>query len=107
MTWYDSILKKMADLRNIVFKKIGSLGFDGWFYIFSIMVMTQIMSVFIPMITVVLFSSCFLWFINWVKWFIFQQEVISWKPVICGFVGTIIGVGLSYLTAIPHEIMWF
>lgn len=103
----DKIMKKLGDYRYSMFKLIGSLGFDGWFYIFFIIVITQLLSLIIPMITVVVFASGILGFVNWILWFFRFEEKVSMKRLICGFIGAALGVGMIYLIQIPHEIIWF
>lgn len=107
MRWYDKLLIKAAHWRNVFFSWIGSVEYEGWCYIFLMAIISQLLSLFLPMITVVIFTSLFMWFVNYVKFFYYQEDNPTWKPVICGAIGAIVGIGLSYLMAIPHEIIWF
>ena len=106
MTWLDKIMRKLADWRYAMFNYISSLGFDGWFYIFVIMFFTQLLSLILPMITTVIFASGILGFVNWVRWFFRFEDEVSLKRLICGFIGTALGVGMVYLMDLPHEIIW-
>lgn len=111
MNWFKNIMIACANWRSILFGKIASLGFDGWFYIFLIIVLVMLMSLILPMFTVVLFSGCILWFVEFVKFQFNSLMGKSYKthkkPIICGFVGAAIGTLFSYLLSIPHEIFWF
>lgn len=111
MNWFNKIMMKLAEWRNFLFNKIASVGFDGWFYILFIIVLVILMSLILPMFTVVLFSSCILWFVEFVKYQIIslvgKEYKIHWKPVICGIIGVAVGTLISYLLTMPHEITWF
>lgn len=96
-------MKRLADIRNKMFKLIGSLGFDGWFYITGIALMTVIIGRFLPMITAVIFCSCFMWFIDFVKFFTFVENRTN-KPIYCGIAGTLLGIAICYL--IFNNIIW-
>lgn len=107
MNWFDKILIKGASFRNKMFNVIASHGFDGWFYIFFTCLLTQLLSTIIPLITAVVFSACILWFVNFVRFAFHFENNLPNKPVICGFIGTALGVGMCYLMQTIEQITWF
>lgn len=97
-------MKFLADLRAKMFALIGKLGFDGWFYVIAITLLTIILARFLPMFTCVVFSACVLWFVDFVKYFA-HIDNRSNKPIYCGFAGTLLGIGLCYV--IYGNLIWF
>lgn len=107
MNWFNKILNKGASFRIKMLDVIASPGFDGWFYIFFTCFLTQLLSSIIPMITAVLFSACVLWFVSFVRFVCFLENRLPNKPIICGFIGTALGVGMCYLMQTIEQIAWF